>query len=356
MSFSPDKDLEFFARRFFEVGGAVLEERDGAFDILAPPELCRRLGTPEYFRLVVGAAPDKTGDSGTNAVPLHYGSPLLEKMISVAGATATVVKCSINIPYLKREGFDKLIDGQFTFHGAKGNVASADEDVCPYVLLTIRYVAQSDEQKEGLMELAFNGRTGALVEDFHKGFETAERSFRVDTGDSGPEGDMAAAATWVKRYGPGMISERIREFKQRMERRFQRDAESLHAYYTGLQQEMEDSLQRPGLSPQSIRDRREKIALLPQEHERKKHDLLNKYSIRVTLYLCGVVHTATPCVKIRYQLSIGKKRKALPLYYNPLTKSMEPLVCRCCSGSTYSVAFSDNLDELCPNCARRSPL
>ncbi len=256
-------------------------------------------------------------------------------------------------PYLKREGFDKLIDGQFTFHGAKGTVGSADEDVCSYILLTIRYVAQSDEQKEGLMELAFNGRTGALVEGFQKGFETAERSFHVGAGDRGPQGDMANAAGWVQRYGPAMVSERIREFKQRMERRFQRDAESLHVYYTSLQQEMEESLRRPGLSPQSIQDRREKIALLPQEHERKKNDLLNKYRLRVTLYLCGAIHTATPCIKVLYQLSVGKKRKALSLYYNPLTKCMEPVVCRHCSGSTYSVAFSDNLDELCLNCARR---
>ena len=49
-----------------------------------------------------------------------------------------------------------------------------------YLLLTCRFLAQSDEQKEGLMPLAFNLETGAPVGDIEAMLDTTEKIFETD--------------------------------------------------------------------------------------------------------------------------------------------------------------------------------
>ena len=56
------------------------------------------------------------------------------------------------------------------------------------------------------------------------------------------------------------IAEEIVPFQESMNRRFKRDVANLGEYYASLKEEMEKSLERPGLSDQLIKDRQEKIA------------------------------------------------------------------------------------------------
>ena len=55
-----------------------------------------------------------------------------------------------------------------------------------------------------------------------------------------------------------------------MNRKFRRDVRNLEEYYRSLEQEMQQSLVRSGLSDQLVQDRRAKIALIPEELARKK--------------------------------------------------------------------------------------
>ena len=140
-----------------------------------------------------------------------------------------------------------------------------------------------------------------------------------------------------------------------MNRRFRRDAANLEEYYEDLKQEMEESLKRPGLSEQLMSDRKTKISLIPDELERKKGDLFKKYSIKIKIKFCGGIQIRTPAVKILYQASVGRKQKQLSMIYNPATKSMDPIVCNGCGGSTFNIRFCDHLHILCPACSAQCP-
>ncbi len=349
MSFSSDNALEQFVRRFFEFKGAVMEQRPDGLEAVLPEHLATRLNTPEYIHIAAGEKADEK-------FSIHYGSPFLEKLVDAACDTTPLIGCRLNFNYIKRQGFDRLIRDQFVFHNCVGHVESAAEVRTEYLLLTCRYLAQSDEQKEGLVALAFNLETGAAVAEINSRFDTVERTFETNSEQMLLSDDkIKAILTWAHRQAGKVLDTEIEPFQDSMNRRFRRDVANLEEYYADLKQEMKQSLKRPGISDQLVSDRKAKISLIPDELERKKADLFKKYSIRVKLKLCGGIQIRTPAVKILYQASVGRKQKQLSMIYNPVTKSMDPLVCDGCGDSTYNIRFCDHLHILCPACGTKCP-
>ena len=116
------------------------------------------------------------------------------------------------------------------------------------------------------------------------------------------------------------------------------------------------NLEKSGLSDESIQDRKEKIAQIPEEFTRKREDLFKKYSIRVKIEPCTVMVVTAPAVKILYRASIRKKTKTLSMIYNPVIKALDPLICQGCACSTYNIHFCDRLHLLCPDCITHCPV
>jgi len=149
MSFEQDQDLAQFAFRFLENRGAVLERTTDGFEALLPDPLSQMLGIPEHIRIKDGS------DNDTNGMfSIRYGTPLLEKMVDAACAQAPLLACSLEFDYLKSQGFDRLVKEQFRFYKSMGEVESSAIIKTDYLLVICRYVAQSDEQKQGLLRLA----------------------------------------------------------------------------------------------------------------------------------------------------------------------------------------------------------
>ena len=350
MNFNSDNALEQFVKRFFEFNGAVMEQRPGGLEALLPERLALRLNTPEYLHIAIE-------ENAKEKFAVSYGSPLLEKIVDAACDTSPLISCRLNFNYIKRQGFDRLIQDQFVFYNCVGRVKGAAEVRTEYLLLTCRYLAQSDEQKEGLVALAFNLETGAAVSEMGRIFDTVEKTFETASGQTILGDDkIKEILTWVQRQAGKVLEREIKPFRDSMNRRFQRDVANLEEYYADLKKEMEESLNRPRISDQLISDRRTKISLIPDELERKKADLFKKYSIRVRIKLCGGIQIRTPAVKILYQTSFGRKPKQLSMIYNPATKSMDPLVCEGCGDSTFNIRFCDHLHMLCPTCSKKCPL
>ena len=72
---------------------------------------------------------------------------------------------------------------------------------------------------------------------------------------------------------------------------------------------MEASLGRSGVSDHLIQDRKQKIALLPEELARKKDDLLQKYSIQVKVTPCAALFIRTPAVRVLFEMHITEEKK-----------------------------------------------
>lgn len=349
MNSEPDQVLERFAFRFLENQGAVLERDEGGFEALLPERLAGFLGTPEHIRIS-----RESGSELDGVYSINYGSPLLEKMSDASCDQVPLLACRLEFGYVKSQGFDQLIKEQFNFSKWLGKVETWAKIKTDYLFLTCRYTAQSDEQKEGLVNLAFNLETGAYVPHMVHMLTSVTRD--LETQKKSPtwkDEHIEKITEWVRRELKETMSDEIGPFQESMNRRFRRDVANLAEYYEALKKEMEKSLERPSLSDELIKQRREKIALLPDELSRKRDDLFKKYSIKVKVEPCAAMLINTLAVKILYKISIGRDYKSLSLIYNPVTKSMDPLVCQGCGRSITSVYFCDNLHSLCSTCSDR---
>jgi hypothetical protein len=341
----------FFARRFLERQGAVVEASLAGFDALLPQELAERLELPDYVRIKDGVPAESEGAYGIN-----YGSPLLEKMVDLTCSPLPLASCQLSFHYLKSQGFDRLIQDQFSFRKSLCGVISTAPIKTDYLVLACRYVARSDEQKEGLISFFFHFDTGAFIPrgmDISANAATETAPLPESSKDTTKWNRIIKA---VSRESQGLIAAEIRDFKDSMNRRLRRDVNNLEEYYETLKKEMELSLGRAGLSNRLVQDRKEKIALVPEELAKKKEDLLMKYSIRVKVIPCAALFIRTPAVRILCDVHIGREKRPISLTYNPVTKALDPFACEGCGSSTAIVSFCARHHALCSRCDAKCPV
>jgi len=351
MNSDPENELMRFAARFLGSRGAILEGKNGELEAVLPEELSELLEVPEYFRIK-----SDSGDETTDTYSIHYGSTLIEKMIEAASAETPLLSCALRFEYIKSDGFDRLIREQFHFHDLSVRFQSSAKVRTDYLLLTCRYTAQSDEQKEGLIHLGFNHETGAFIPHLADMLSSVDKVFRTAAQILHDEKRFHQILKQVQKRSREIIMKQIVPFRESMARRFRRDAGHLEEYYRALEKEMRSNLKRQGLSDELIQDRKEKIALLPRELKRKKDDLFKKYSIRIRIAPCAILFITTPAVKILYSMAAPGTRKTLSFIYNPIVKAIDPLVCKGCGASTADIYCCPALHILCTECRKICPV
>ncbi len=93
-----DPELWSFSVQVLETHGGLVEQRGDHLLSLLPGPLARLLELPEEVQL------------GGEGFPLLYGSPVLDRLIHLATREVPIVYGQVEVPYLKREGFEKLME------------------------------------------------------------------------------------------------------------------------------------------------------------------------------------------------------------------------------------------------------
>ncbi len=344
-----DLDLMEFTTRFLKDRGALLESRNEAVEALLPGDLFDALDVEDHITMTRDAGNIKKFE-GKKCYSIEFQSPLLEKIVSMAGAHPPFLHADLNFNYLKTQGFSNLIREQFAFLKSKIKVTGSAEVKTRYILLTCKFLAQSDEQKQGLVDFSFNLDTGAIAPGMSGMMAGTEKQYKTESIQGCSRKEIMHIHKLVQVYGPAAVENELAEFKQSMNRRFKRDSKSLDEYYNALGKEMEESLSRTGISDKLIKDREEKLAMIPNELAAKKKDLLNKYSIRISLVPVAVLAVTTSCVRVFVTLVSGHEKMNASLTYNPVTKLMDPMVCKSCGISTYSIGPGREMKLYCTDC------
>ena len=339
-----DRELFEFAARVLNRHGGIAEQRGRHIDALLPAELAERLELPEEARI---------GERGTT---LTYGSPLLDRLFQHATMTIPVTCISVKIPYLKKAGFDRLIEQSLSLGRVQYQLAGHNEERQPYMVLVAHYVAVSDEQKEGLVETAFQEQSGAIVSEVVSRWKNHQPVYYPpeeipDEFHPIPEASIRTAMDQVQ----SQVHDELADYYDRVQRHLRRDIRNTREYYQALQQEMDDSLLRPNLSAMQVRERKSKIKQLPGEMSRQIEELKGKYSTRVTITARAALRILIPVVRLTLAVHCKKLSRDLPVFYNPLSHSLDPLVCEHCRISTRSVqprTKDGRLCFFCPECAQ----
>ena len=341
----PVPELLSFAAQVFEKHGGVAERDYNHVMALLPPSLARSLDLPEEVQL---------GDGST---PLLYGSPVLDRLIQVATKEIPLIFGRIEVPYLKKAGLDHLIGQDIVFAKGRARVTGRAEARASYMVLTCRYVALSDERKEGLVEAGIHEGTGAIIE----GLELVWPEFRPEfytPGNVPPHFSihLDEAIANGMRKAQILAEAKLTEFIKSMRRRLRRDVKNTSEYYDALRKEMEASLSHHNLSEAQRHERIAKIEDLPGEMAQKIEDLQQKYKIHVRLKPCAALRFLVDVVHVIVEIRFRKYRRTIHLVWNPLSRRLDPLVCQRCHETIRSVHANEEdsqIQLLCPSCAQK---
>ncbi|MCX5880371.1 MAG: hypothetical protein NTU74_00675 [Deltaproteobacteria bacterium] len=318
-----DPDLVRFTTQFLEKNGALADAHSDHIHAVLPQDLADVLNFPEEVRL------------GGEDHPLLYGSPILDRLVHTATDGIPVAYGAVSIPYIKKAGFDAAIAQDLSIVNGKFQVGVRAETRTSYMIITSRYVALSDERKEGLMRLTFHESSGAII----AGFEDAITDFECTyyrQGSLPPQFSprIGVSLQTALKSLQHRIEEELAPFISSMRRRLHRDVTNTREYYRSLADEMRISLAHPNLSDTQRMERQQKIDSLPSEADRKIADLQHKYDTRIHIRACVgeryLVDVAQLIVTILYR----KAARTLPVYYNPVTRRIDPLVCESCKKTT----------------------
>jgi hypothetical protein len=314
-----ETELLSFASRALEKYGGLVDYQDDHLATLLPSEMARTLEIPEEAQI------------GGSEHPLLYGSPLLDRLIRMATREIPIVYGQLEIPYLKKEGFESLIRQDLVFADGQIQIVSRAESRTNYLVLVCHYVALSDERKEGLVRLAVQESNGALI----PGFEDRLADFQITFFKPGgipphfPVPGIKILSSALRK-AQEVTSENLSEFLKSMKRRLQRDINNTREYFQALEKEMRASL-KTGRSEVQDQERMEKIQALPLELSRKTEDLLQKYQMEVTISGCAALRFLVPVVQLLLKIRYRKLERTASVIWNPVTRRLDPMVCEQCS-------------------------
>jgi len=341
-----DPELLTFSAQVLEKNGALVEQRSDHLLALLPLPLAHLLELPEEVKL------------GRDGVPLLYGSPILDRLFHLATREVPIVYGQVEIPYLKKAGFEQLIGKDLSFLDGQVHIVSRAEARTSYMVLVCHYVALSDERKEGLVQLGVHEASGALISDLKERLSEFRLQF-FGPGKVPPHfpGHLEQVLSHALSNARGRIEIELSDFLSSMRRRLRRDVRNTREYYEALKKEMEDSLENPNLTDGQRQERRAKIRELPEEMGHKIADLEHKYQVQVTITGCGAIRFLASVVQIMTEIKYRKFQRTAQVIWNPITRSLDPLVCEGCQGTIRSVYPREKNSQillLCPSCSAKS--
>jgi hypothetical protein len=340
-----DPELLSFAAEVLERHGGLIESAGERLLALIPPALAQSLALPEEVEF------------GTKAAPLLYGSPLLDRLVGLAIQEVPVAYGQIEVPYLKKAGFEQLLARDLAFAGARVRLSSRAEARATYMILFCHYVALSDERKEGLVTLGLHEASGAVIPGLADLWEASRpRFFPAGQVPSHFPLHLKAALAGALRSARTAAATELKSFLVGMQRRLGRDIKNTREYYEALRQEMEIGLSPSNLTESQRQERLAKIAALSEELARKIVDLEQKYQVRVTISAGAALRFIVDVVHLLLELKFRRLTRSFRVIWNPLTRRLDPLVCENCRTAmhrAYPTAGDAGLKLLCLSCSQK---
>ncbi|MBK9127184.1 MAG: hypothetical protein IPM13_05220 [Phycisphaerales bacterium] len=331
--------LRSFTARLLERRGAEVDwpaEADAGLALL-PSSVADALRCLEILPLSADAdAP----------LPINLISDFLERVEPLVQVEPAVVCLRIGEAYLKRSDMSEAVARAFTWRNARVRVQAAEPARVEYHAWYFMTTLDSADRWQQITRATINAATGAEV---HLP-ELADAGVEVATGAtlSGEPGTLLAAARAALRRAQVDSG----AFVERLEARLARDRQRLQDYYRAL---LEGDEKRGGrrASADDASEREARARVVQLELKRKLGELDERYACRVELFPLVLARIDCPALAVRCHVLRRSAARLMSIYWNPLSRELEPLCCSHCGVSTYALGFSD--DKVAPLCAACRP-
>lgn len=326
--------LRDFVAEVLEIEGAAVEPIEpDALEVLAPDPLRETMGWSDLVRLGFGA------ELPAGAILVGLEGDWLDKFGGLLGERGRWAERQVALPLTPPGDPARLLERALDLPNAVWRFRSVAEGWTRCLLLAFRYTAVSDEKREGLIWLAFNQSTGAVVD------EIATRLRALLAGDAewrAPDSDVrrAAGRGWepaaLAARVPPLLDHHVRQemeaFLRAMRRRLDRDRSRVHDYHHDLRTASVRKLATlSGASGEKGEAERKRetlrIATIEREYAAKLDDLRHNYALRVTVEWVQGLELFVPVWRHEVVIKRRKGERMVRLDWHPAARVTEPPPC-----------------------------
>ena len=364
------RELRDFVAELLERKGAAIEVVDpDALEVLAPAGLQKAMGWPELTRLGFGT------ERPHGAIAIGLDGDWLDRFGALLGDegrwSEREVRHTVAVPAPSDP--ERVLDRALDLPNAVWRFQGMTATWTRCLLLAFRYMALSDEKREGLIWLGFNLGTGAVVSDIlarllpalaqMPNWQAPDSTIRRATGPAW------SAVTLEARVRP-LLDQQVREsmepFVRAMRRRLERDRNRVHAYHNDLRNSSLKRLTALGLveGDRAEADRRReklRVEAIEREYRAKLDDLRHNYALRVTVEWVQALDLYVPVQRFDVLIRRRKGERLVRLDWHSLVKMAEPPVCEAGLGRDRVRLVCDDKLHLtepagqapCPSCGKR---
>jgi len=340
--------------------GALLERTDDdCLEFVVPPSLSETLGIPEHGKLSFAYHP-----FDESVISASYESEFfrsVDRLFSGRGKMAKAVYSS-QLPNIGK--VSKWVSEKVALSNASFRLQKVDNQRIAYALIFFKYVALSDEKKEGIFSLLINeqnlstsplnANVTAFWEDLKEPKEILARSEGIS---KSLQAGFSAASLIVK--------EEFEPFIKSLERRLNRDIIRVFEYYETLKGEIHKAFEKKFFSgrdspeAQSEEERKVlsgKLDAVEGEKRWKIQDLVSKYALNIRIEPVCIIDIETESLVFWLEIKRRLSSRTFPLSYNPLLRKVDSLPCEGCfhPRGTYYLC-DEKLHILCATCFRKCP-
>ncbi|MCP4664483.1 MAG: hypothetical protein GY856_54560 [bacterium] len=325
-----------------QVGGIVDSPGYGVYDVLLPEELASRLAVEPLQRLTFH--PEAAQGADEEVTFLHYGHPLVERIVDVVRCETANARQYVNVARLDQRDLFRLATQSLDVSNAHLSPTpntTAKRALFHYVCFNFKASLITDEKRDLIVPVWMYLEGGYPVDG-----EEIERLAVADPDPAYRHLEPGAAAwlpgeralsrgVWkglLERAGDAVLDSLAGGPLEVLERRARRflelDRARLEQYYDDLRKDLEKRLRKA--SDERRPPFESKLAALQSERRTKLADAEEKYRLRVELELINLWIVAQ--AKLVVPVTI-KKRKVSTLrqvVWDPRRSRLEPPLCEAC--------------------------
>ena len=325
--------LRDFVSEVLEMEGSAVEaiEPDG-LEVLAPGPLRTAMGWPELVRLGFGA------ELPAGATAVGFEGDWLDRFGALLGDRGRWAERQFVLPGPPPRIHDpaRLLDHAIEFPNAVWRLQEVSAAWTRCLLLAFRYTAVSDEKREGLVWLAFNQGTGAVIDAFAprlRSLLAADAEWQVPDPEvrraAGPAWDASVLDGRVKPLIKHSVRNEVEPFLRTMRRRLDRDRNRIHQYHSDLhllaQKKLAALAGSAGEKAENDRKREMlRVAAIEREYAAKLGDLRHNYALRVSVEWVQGLELFVPVQRFQVLVKRRKGEKLMRLDWHPAVRLMEP--------------------------------
>jgi len=301
----------------------LLEEKEGGcLEVVLPEETAKTLEMPEYARLYFTPSfEDKNG------IYVSYETDFFSRL---DGLVMGKGRCSVaRYPFsdFNEEKIVRLLPEKISFNNAIFRPEKKGLEEISYFLFFFKYIAVSDEKREGVISCMVNGLTRGtnfMTDYFPDDLEEVLNYKDLEIQDCREFIEPAYKATLT------IARMKLDELVNSLERRLNRDIDRIYQYYETLKDEVRATIKKKGTEGQEIGKLYGKLDVIESEKKWKCQDMAAKYSLDIKLEPLVVVQIVTETLVFRINIKRRLSARLFPVSYNPILKKIDSLPCESC--------------------------